>query len=229
MSIFAIGDLHLSFTTDKPMDIYGQDWVNHTNRLKEAWHDEINEDDTVIVAGDISWALRFSDAVSDLDWIHSLPGQKVFIRGNHDLWWSGIHKLNSLYDDIYFIQNTHYAAEGIAICGSRGWEDKDDPDFTSDDDKIYRRELIRMEMSLRSAVDAGLDDIIVAIHYPPAAPGKSTEFTDLFEQYEVKKVVYGHLHGTDGYKKGIKGNMNGVEYMLVSLDYLSCNPLKIWE
>ena len=229
MSIFAIGDLHLSFTTDKPMDIYGPDWTHHTERLKDEWCSEIGQDDTTIIAGDISWALRFADAIPDIDWIHELPGRKVFIRGNHDLWWSGISKLNSLYDDIYFIQNTHYEVSGVGICGSRGWEDKDDPDFTADDEKIYRRELIRMEMSLKSAVNAGLDDIIVAIHYPPAPHEKETEFTTLFEKYGVKKVVYGHLHGSEGYKKGIKGYMNGVEYMLVSLDYLSCKPLKVWE
>lgn len=226
MSIFAIGDLHLSFTTDKPMDIYGPDWENHAERVKTEWENRICPDDTVIVAGDISWALKLTDALPDIEWIHNLPGKKVFIRGNHDLWWHGINKLNSIYDDIYFLQNTYYEAEGIAICGSRGWMDKNDPDFKEEDEKIYRRELIRLEMSLKSAKDAGFSDILGVIHYPPAVPwDKDTEFTKLFEKYEVKKVVYGHLHGEEGYKKGIVGTHNGVEYLLVSLDYLSCRPL----
>lgn len=229
MAIYAIGDLHLSFSTDKPMDIYGPDWEDHTERVKSEWEKSVGEDDTVIVAGDISWALRLNEAMPDLDWIHELPGNKVFIRGNHDLWWSAIGKLNKLYDDIFFLQNTCFEAEGIAICGSRGWTDPSDPEFTEADEKIYRRELIRMEMSLNAAIDRGLNHIIVAVHYPPAASDKkATEFTNMFEKYNVKKVVYGHLHGEDAYRKGIMGNLNGIDYSLVSLDYLKCEPLKIW-
>ncbi len=230
MSIFAIGDLHLSFASDKPMDIYGPDWTDHPGRVQTEWENLVHDDDdTVIVVGDISWALRLPEAMPDLDWIHELPGKKVFIRGNHDLWWGPIGRLNALYDDVYFLQNTHYEAEGLAICGSRGWTDPSDPDFSESDDKIYKRELLRMEMSLKSAVDAGIKDIIVAIHYPPAGSDKRTsEFTKLFEKYEVNRVVYGHLHGEESYKKGITGQLNGIEYDLVSLDKLKCKPMKVW-
>jgi predicted phosphohydrolase len=230
MSIFAVGDLHLSFSTDKPMDIYGSDWIDHWIRLQSDWESKVKEDDTVIIAGDISWALRMSEAVPDLDWIHNLPGKKVLIRGNHDLWWGSISKLNKLYDDISFLQNTYYDAYGIAICGSRGWMAPEDSEFTEHDQKIYRRELIRMEMSLKAAKDAGYEDIIVAIHYPPAPRDKrDSEFTKLFKQYAVNKVVYGHLHGEDAYMKGLSGLYQGTEYSLVSLDYLNCKILKICE
>ena len=231
MSIFAIGDLHLSFSSDKPMDIFGAEWTNHSERLKEEWVSAIGSDDTVIIVGDISWALKLPDAMPDIKWIHDLPGKKVLIRGNHDLWWNSIGKLNSLYEDILFLQNTHYQTEGVAICGSRGWiTDPDDPEFTESDERIYRRELIRMEMSLKSAAGNTEGDIIVAIHFPPASKNnKPTDFTDLFERYGVKKVVYGHLHGEDAYKKGITGEYNGIDYDLVSLDYLNCKPLRIWN
>lgn len=245
MSIYAIGDLHLSFSVDKPMDVFGQDWANHAERIKSNWEREVEPDDTVVIVGDISWALKFDDALVDLEWIHNLPGKKVLIRGNHDLWWAGINKLNKLYDDMFFLQNTHYLCENtissdknnstrrVAICGSRGWTDPSDPDFTQDDEKIYKRELLRMEMSLESAVNAGCDQIIVAIHYPPAMPSDcfsekgGSDFTKLFEKYPVKKVVYGHLHGENGPPKGIAGVYNGIEYQLVAVDAVGFAPVLI--
>lgn len=261
MSIYAIGDLHLSFSVDKPMDVFGSDWENHAERIKTNWEENVNSDDTVIIVGDISWALKFEDSLLDLDWIHNLPGQKVLIRGNHDLWWSGINKLNNLYDDLFFLQNTHYECSNsctlkgdennivnndsssntlnsnskLAICGSRGWIDPSDPDFGENDQKIYRRELLRMEMSLESAINSGCDEIIVAIHYPPAVPQSgnaynlesSSEFTRLFEKYPVKKVVYGHLHGESASNKGIIGNYNGIEYKLVAVDNIGFAPVKL--
>ena len=228
MKIYAIGDLHLSFSSDKPMDIYGPEWANHTERLQANWEHKISDEDIALIVGDISWALKLNDAKIDLNWIHNLPGKKIMIRGNHDLWWSSINKLNNLYDDMIFLQNTHFEVGNTAICGSRGWTDLNDPDFTENDEKIYRRELLRMEMSLSSAEQAGIKDIIAAIHFPPAASNnKSTPFTDLFEKYNVRQVVYGHLHGIDSYDKGITGNLNGIDYSLVSIDYLNCDPLEI--
>lgn len=223
MAIYAISDLHLSFDSavDKPMDIYGERWVNHAEKIKKEWEENVCADDTVIVAGDISWALKLNEAMADLEWISKLPGKKVLIKGNHELWWNGVNKLNKLYDDIYFLQNTCYEAEGIAICGSRGWICPGTTDFTSEDLKIYERELTRLEMSLSMAASLGYkDNIIAALHYPPTNENhQASGFTRLFEQYGVKHVVYGHLHGNEIWKRGIKGILNGVKYELVSQDY----------
>ncbi len=229
MSIYAIADLHLSFSAEKPMDIYGGEWVNHTEKVKKNWEAMITEHDTVIIPGDSSWALRFNDALEDLKWISGLPGKKVFIKGNHDLWWNSASKLNALYENMYFLQNTFYEADGFAICGSRGWICPGDDDFTAQDEKIYLRELGRLRMSLEAAAGAGFrGKIIGAIHFPPAGDNlKKSGFTDLFEEYGTKKVVYGHLHGKDAYGNGLKGIRNNIEYILTSTDYLKCTPYKI--
>ncbi len=228
MSIYAIGDPHLSFDErlDKPMDIFGDAWDNHAERLKENWIREIKEDDTVILAGDISWGLTKDEAYADFEWLHQLPGMKVIIKGNHDLWWTGITRLNMLYDDMFFLQNTYYPAEGTAICGSRGWICPGYDGFTPQDEKIYRRELLRLEASLKMARDSGIEDIIGVLHYPPTNDKlQKSGFTELFEKYGVRNVVYGHLHGKDAYRNGLNANLNGVRYQLVSLDYIDACPV----
>ncbi|MBR0600001.1 metallophosphoesterase [Sinanaerobacter chloroacetimidivorans] len=236
MSIYAIADLHLSFSVEKPMDIYGGEWVNHIQRLKSNWESMITEEDTIIIPGDSSWALRYEEALPDLAWISDLPGKKVLIKGNHDLWWTSVSKLNQLYPNLYFLQNTFYEAEGFAICGTRGWICPGDDDFTQHDQKIYKRELGRLKLSLDAAVKAGFGKdgqegrsrIIGVLHFPPVADlSKSAGFLDLFEEYGVIKVVYGHLHGKDAYGNGIKGIRNGVEYILTSTDYLKCMPYRL--
>lgn len=232
MSIYAIADLHLSFDEriDKPMDIFGSQWENHADRLKENWINTVTDEDTVIIPGDISWALVKDEAYKDIEWIHNLPGKKVITKGNHDLWWTGITKLNKLYEDVYFLQNTFYVAEGTAICGSRGWLCPGYDGFTEQDEKIYRRELLRLEASLEMAKKAGYEDIIGVLHYPPTNDKfQKSGFTELFEKYGVKTVIYGHLHGKDSYKHGLQANYNGVNYSLVSLDYLNACPKLIRE
>ena len=232
MSIYAIADLHLSFDEriDKPMDIFGSQWENHAERLKENWIKTVTDEDTVIIPGDISWALVKDEAYKDIEWIHNLPGKKVITKGNHDLWWTGITKLNKLYDDVYFLQNTIYEAEGVAICGSRGWLCPGYDGFTEQDEKIYRRELLRLEASLEMAKKAGFEEIIGVLHYPPTNDKfQKSGFTELFEKYGVKTVIYGHLHGKDSYKHGLQANYNGVNYSLVSLDYLDACPKLIRE
>lgn len=230
MAIHAIADLHLSFDerVDKPMDIYGARWQNHAERLKENWEANITEEDFVIVAGDISWALRPDEAIADLDWVHGLPGHKILLKGNHELWWQSIGKLNKLYDDMYFLQNTFFDAGGVAVCGSRGWICPGAEDFCERDEKIYGRELLRLEMSLEAAKKAGFTDIIGAMHFPPTNDKhQPSGFTQLFERYGVKEVVYGHLHGSEVWKKGMQSVLNGVSYRLVSLDYLSATPIRL--
>lgn len=229
MSIYALGDLHLSFDerVEKPMDIFGPAWVNHTDKLEENWRRLVGPADTVIIAGDISWGLKLDETMADFDWIHGLPGKKVITKGNHDLWWGSISKLNKLYDDITFLQNHCYLLEEgkTAICGSRGWICPGTEGFDEHDNKIFERERLRLRMSLEEAKAAGAETIIGVLHYPPTNDKmQSSEFTEIMSEFGVKTCVYGHLHGKDSFKNGIKGVLNGVEYKLVSLDYLDGVP-----
>lgn len=234
MKIFAISDLHLSFDekVDKPMDDFGDGWVNHAARLKQFWDELISDEDLVLIPGDISWGLKLGEAVADLDWIHERPGRKLLVKGNHDLWWTGITKLNAMYDDIIFIQNECFTVEelDLTICGSRGWIMPGSDEFEEHDEKIYRRELGRMRMSLESAARSGASRKIFMTHYPPADDvGRCSEVTQLLEEFKVDFCVYGHLHGAQVWRRGIKGGHNGVEYRLVSLDYLGAKPKLIYE
>ncbi len=235
MSIYAIADLHLSFDpeVDKPMDIYGPRWYDHAERLRKNWCGMISESDTVILPGDISWGLRLESAKYDLDWVAALPGRKIITKGNHDLWWSGITKLNKMYESVTFLQNDCCAAEGLYICGTRGWLTPDNDDFGEGDEKIYKREMLRLRASLDKAVkmaaDAGEDpDILGVLHYPPVSKQNAfSGFQQIFEDYGVKRVIYGHVHGEDGFRNAVEGVHHGVEYSLVSLDRLNCMPLCI--
>ena len=234
MKIFAIGDLHLSFDerVEKPMDIFGDNWVNHYDKVKEYWEELVTADDVVMIPGDLSWGLRLEEAMADLDWISSLPGRKVLTKGNHDLWWTSITKLNKIYGDkLVFLQNHCYPVDDeICICGSRGWICPGTEAFDSHDEKIYNRELIRLRASLEEAKSFGAKTIIAALHYPPTNDKmQGSGFTDLLTEYGVKTCVYGHLHGKEAFKHGIKGVLNGVEYKLVSLDFLNGKPESIME
>ena len=233
MKIFAIGDLHLSFgeTVEKPMDIFGGQWVGHTEKLHNNWTEMIAQDDVVIICGDISWGLRQEEAMADLDWVHNLPGKKILFKGNHDLWWQSLSKLNKLYDDgtMFFVQNKCVMLdEKTAICGTRGWTCPGTEGFGEHDRKIYDREVLRLRMSLDDAKAAGAENIIGVLHYPPTnEKHHKSGFTDLMTEYGVKTCVYGHLHGRDAFKNGLKGEYNGVEYKLVSLDYLQGRPEEV--
>ncbi len=229
MSIFALGDLHLSFAADKPMDIYGGQWVGHVERIRENWLARVSEDDLVLLPGDISWAMKQAEAEADLRWIASLPGQKLLLKGNHDLWWTAVGRLNALDPSLHFLQNDHYSYGDYGICGCRGWICPDDSEFTQHDEKIYRREQIRLRLSLDSAVRAGKRQIIALMHFPPAGFSGRSAFTDIFEEYGVRQVVYGHLHGAEAQRKAIGGAVRGVEYRLVACDYLGCMPVKLVE
>ena len=227
--LFAIADTHLSFASDKPMDVFGDAWKAHAERIAAAWREEVSDADTVIVVGDISWALKYDDALLDLGFLQRLPGYKLLVRGNHDLWWQKITKLNGLYSDMQFLQNDFMIfEEGRAVCGSRGWGLPGLEDYGKDDEKILARELIRLRMSFDGAIEAGVTDIICALHFPPAlTPQNVSPFTDLIEQYPVSQVVYGHLHGPQAFCKGIMGEYRGITYHLVSCDYLEFHPLQI--
>lgn len=242
MSIYVIGDLHLSFSVEKPMDIYGGQWLNHTERVRENWIKKIRPQDTVIIPGDISWGLRLSEAMEDLRWIDELPGKKLMFKGNHDLWWNSIGKLNKLFDSITFVQNTFAEADGYLICGSRGWSCPGETGFTAKDQKIYLRELGRLRLSLEAAKkeierrrtlpqdQAGeIRGILGVLHYPPTNERlENSGFTDIFAEYGTEKVVYGHLHGKEAYKNGLQGWRKGIEYILTSCDKLKCDPYLLY-
>jgi len=228
MALFVIGDLHLSNAAEKPMNIFGEHWKEHDNTIKKNWIDSINDSDTVLIPGDISWAMTIEEACFDLDWIHSLPGRKILIKGNHDYWWSSIKKLNSLYDNLHFLQNNYFVYEDIAICGTRGWICPNNHKFSDQDNKIYERELHRLKLSLDQAVKNKYADIFVITHYPPTNDHfDPSGFTEIYEDYGVKNVFYGHLHGKESFDAGLKGNINGVTYYLTSCDFLDFKPLKI--
>lgn len=235
MKIFAIADLHLSFNEniEKPMDKFGPGWEGHTEKLERNWRKLVSEEDIVLIPGDISWGLRIEEAMADFEWIHALPGTKLLSKGNHDLWWSRITYLNSLYDDVIFLQNDCYVVKeaGVVITASRGWPYPGSDEYTDHDEKIYARELMRMKMGLDAAKAAAPDaEIIACLHYPPAGPaGKETAFTQLLEEYNVSKCIYGHLHGMPAYNTGIKGTVRGIEYKLVSFDYLDGVPKLICD
>lgn len=234
MKIFAIADLHLSLNENinKSMEVFGEGWENYVERLKVSWLKAIKEEDIVLLPGDLSWGLKLDEAIDDLEWISKLPGTKIMVKGNHDLWWSGIKKLNELYDNMIFLQNDCYyiKEKDLAICGTRGWNLPATEEFTEQDLKIYNREKMRLKFSLDRAKALNAGHIITAMHYPPAdSERKLIGFTEILEEYDVEACVYGHLHGMISYGKGIKGNYHGIEYRLVSLDYLGAVPKLIYD
>lgn len=218
--IFAIGDLHMEGDQEKSMDRFG--WVNHLDRIFSDWRQRVSEDDTVLLLGDLSWAMKWTNVQNDLKRIDALPGNKILLKGNHDYWWSTVTKMQSAYPNLTFLHN-NYAEDELAVyCGTRGWLCPNDTYFSEDDDRIYRNEALRLERSLKLAKTAGADKRRIALlHYPPTNDRlEPSLFTELFERYEVDEVLYGHLHGKDSFAMGRKGMHNGIFYRLVSCDYL---------
>lgn len=227
MALFAISDLHLALSGDKPMDVFGQHWNMHDEKIKNNWIKNISEKDTVLIAGDISWSMTLNEGLSDLQWIHELPGKKIISKGNHDYWWGSINKLNSYYEDLSFIQNNFFTYEDYAICGTRGWICPGGNNFNAHDEKIYKRELIRLRLSLDSALQAGYNKFIVMLHYPPTNDKfQPSGFTEICNEYGVDRVIYGHLHGPFNYRI-LNEALDGVEYTITSCDFLNFNPIKL--
>jgi predicted phosphohydrolase len=228
MALYTISDLHLGFNVEKPMDVFGDKWKNHSHKIKENWIRNITEEDMVLIAGDISWSLKEQDSKYDLDWINELPGKKIICKGNHDYWWGSIGKLNSMYENTKFLQNNFYVYEDYAICGTRGWICPGGDKYSTKDGKIYSREQIRLRLSLDAAKSNGFEKIIVMLHYPPANENfEESEFTKIIKEYKVHKVIYGHLHGPVLLGKLLNGYFDEVEYILTSADYLDFNPKRI--
>ena len=231
MNIYAISDLHLSFTSDKPMDIFGSGWEGHFEKIKSDWESKVQPEDIVLISGDISWAMKMPDALTDLKALADLPGKKVFIRGNHDYWWSGITRLrdSAPNDSFVFLQTDAVKIGEFVFIGSRGWACPGSNDYTEQDEKLYRREAERFRLAFLDAdkLMAEGDKKVVLIHFPPfTAKQEDTLFSKLFEENKVDKVVFGHIHGASYFP--LKSYKNGIEYILTSCDKVGFNLIKIY-
>lgn len=246
MDIWAIADLHLSISVpEKTMEDFGGVWENYQEKIKNLWEKSVAKDDLVLLSGDICWAMTLNEAKKDLLWIDALPGKKVMIKGNHDYWWGSKAKVEALLPpSISIIQNNCYTYHGIAVGGSRLW---DSPEFHFQElfgdntsskpekeekiqkdlsEKIYARELNRLELSLQQMPEEAAIKIAMT-HYPPIGLSmNSTSASLLFEEYKIEHVTFGHLHGIQETRK-LFGEKNGIHYHLTSADYLSFKPLKI--
>lgn len=226
--LYTIGDLHLSLGCNKPMDIFAG-WSNYLEKLEANWNSKITADDTVVLLGDHSWALKLEESLKDLEYINSrLNGKKILVKGNHDLWWSTMNKLDSFvksngFDNISFLFNNAFLVDGVSICGTRGWirENGEAPD-----QKVLLREAGRLEASLKEGVRLG-GELIAFIHYPPIYRAEENVYlTDVLKRYGVKRCYYAHLHGAS-IKGALNGLRNGIEYRLVSADGVDFDPVLI--
>lgn len=233
MSIFVIADLHLSYSSNKPMDIFGAKWENHAEKLRENWQNTVKPEDTVVIAGDISWGMRTSDALSDLAFIESLNGKKIIAKGNHDFWWQTMKKLYEFRDSIGagsidFLFNNAYLAENYIICGSRGWFPENN--YSPEDEKIVNREAERIRTSVRAGLELKKQnpqaELLLFLHYPPAYGGVRCErICEVIKEFGIQRVFYGHLHGAR--RDRLYFQVAGANLTLVAADWLDFMPLKI--
>ena len=227
MALYAIGDLHLCLGAQKPMDIFGGAWLGYMEKLEQGIGC-ITEADTTVLLGDLSWALELQEAGADFAWIDRIPGRKIILKGNHDYWWSTASKFYKFCDSNGFsnqwiLNNNHYEYDGRAICGTRGWFFEEERSGQHDE-KVFRRELLRLESSLKSAGDLPK---MVFLHYPPRYKGYTCEpILELFDRYQVRSCFYGHLHG-GSHNLAMEGIWDGVEYKLVAADKLSFIPWRV--
>lgn len=233
MALYAISDLHLPLGVNKPMDIFGPAWKDYVYRLKSNWQAHVKEDDYIVIPGDFSWALQLDEAKRDFDFISRLPGVKILLKGNHDYWWDTMAKLKrfvieNAYTNIHFLHNNSFLYQNTSICGTRFWVCPGTNPFTEQDEKIYLRELGRAQLSLESAKKQNPDEIIFFTHYPPFvnASAPDPKFLELMKSYNIKRVLYGHIHGS-GKHSAFTGKYNDITFDLVSCDYLQFMPLKI--
>ena len=234
MSIFVIGDLHLSFNTQKPMDIFGENWTGHEEKIKRDWLQKVKDEDLVVLPGDFSWETYLENTKKDFEYLNNLPGKKILLKGNHDYWWTTITSMRKFlkennFENIDFLYNNSYEFEDKILCGTRGWSITDE----ETNEKLINRELIRLELSLQDGVNKyGTDkEIIVFMHYPPITKakiitGQEAKFVEMMRKYKVKRCFYGHLHGTS-IADAVEGNIEGIELKLVSADGLDFELQKI--
>lgn len=230
MAIYVIADLHLSFSQDKPMSIFGESWEGHSDKIKNNWISKVKQEDTVVMPGDFSWSMHLKDTYKDFEYLNMLPGKKLLLKGNHDYWWTTITSMKKFLEDnkfenIDFIYNNSFLIEDKILIGTRGWNLLD----TENDSKMIKRENIR----LKHAIEQGINqygkekEIIAFMHYPPITKkNKTSEFIDTLKQYGIKKCYYGHLHGKS-HQDAIEGCVDGINFKLVSADYLNFDLIKI--
>ncbi len=229
MKIFAIADTHLSgIPPAKPMSIFGRHWEGHWDKIKASWQERVAPEDVVLIAGDISWAMKLPEALIDLSAITCLPGRKIIVRGNHDYWWQSVSKMTKAVEgSIEFLNNSFASAGEWAICGSRGWTCPEDPLFKTADQPIFDRELLRVEASLSAARNAGFSRLLLMLHFPPFYDHNIEKgFAGLISKYNAEICIYGHLHG-ESIKNAATGIINGAAYHLVSCDALDFQVIQI--
>lgn len=227
MAIYTIADLHLSFTQNKPMNIFGDNWDNHAEKIKNNWIQKVKEDDYVIIPGDFSWATYLEDAKKDFEFLYKLPGRKILIKGNHDYWWTTLTSMRNFIKDneftnIDFLYNNSYCIENKVIAGTRGWNIIDN----ENNSKMIKREIARLELSIQDGIKKyGTDkEMIVFFHYPPITLNsiykkEDNDFIKILKRYNIKRCYYGHLHG-NSHKDAVEGDVDGIAYKLISADYL---------
>lgn len=235
MALYAIADTHLGLAVDKPMDIFGSQWKNHEQVLAANWQEIVDDDDTVLIPGDISWAMNLDEALADLRFLNELPGEKILMRGNHDYWWSSVSKLekfcaaNNLASLRFLRNNAFQFEQKYIVCGTRGWLLPEDPEFTAADEKVFLRELGRLEISLEAAQKLSCSGckLIACLHYPPfGKERKKSAFTEIISKYKVDHCVYGHIHGQFS-QEARETVIEGTAYSLAAADGLDFKPLRL--
>ena len=232
MAIYAISDLHLSLGIEKQMDIFGDNWIKHEEKIKESWISKVKEKDLVLLPGDFSWAMYLEETVKDFEFINNLPGKKLLLKGNHDYWWTTLKKIKEFleehkFENIDFLYNNSYFFDNKIIAGTRGWSEQEEQP-----EKIIRRENIRLKLSLIEGIEKYGEDqeIIVCMHYPPFNSYEEIDlnFIKTMKEFNVKKCIYGHIHG-ESQKEARQGIIDGIEIQMVSSDYLDFDLIKISE
>lgn len=229
MKLYTIADLHLGFGVDKPMNIFGG-WDDHVERIEKNWQSKIRPEDIVVIPGDLSWGMNLKESEPDFAFVEKLNGTKIISKGNHDYWWETRSKMQRFFDEKGFrslrlMQNDHYAFGDVGICGTRGWVNDNTESASA---KVIAREAIRLELSLQSALKEGLRPVVF-LHYPPVyGENRNLDMLDVLYKYKIKKVFYGHLHGK-AHAYAINGMYDGIEYHLISSDFLHFDPLDITQ
>lgn len=228
MSLFAIADLHLSLGEDKPMDIFAG-WNDYVTRLEKSWRSIITDNDTVVIAGDISWAMKLEETYTDFKFIDDLPGKKILLKGNHDYWWGTKSKIDKFLEanslnSISILFNNSYVCDEYAICGTRGWFLEND---TPEDVKVLNREAGRLRASIDSAIKTDKEPVVF-LHYPPVYAGtECSEIMNVLVEYNIKKCYYGHIHGQRNIRNAFEGKYKGIDFRLISCDKVSFTPVLV--
>lgn len=234
MSIYVIGDLHLSFKENKPMDIFGDNWENHEEKIKDSWIKQVKDEDLVILPGDFSWAMYLKDTDEDFKYINNLPGKKLLLKGNHDYWWVTVTSMRNFlkennFENIDFLYNNSYEFENCIIVGTRGWNIADE----AENKKMIKREAIRLELSIQDGLNrfGNEKEIIAFMHYPPInhaniETNEPNEFIQILQKYNIKTCYYGHLHG-QAISEAVEGKYFGIDFKLVSADGLDFKLMKV--